>query len=111
MPVIVKDMVRKAEVSPLTISWVLKNLLPIARVAFERIQRLARQDGPAPIHRLGRMAHHVTDLFHNKIQGGLEDVAYPLIIRESFFATAYLNQSGMHLRTVSIHHCGAEVLP
>jgi hypothetical protein len=31
------------------------------------------------------MAHHVVDLFHNKIQGGLENMAYPLIIRETFF--------------------------
>ena len=110
MPVIIKDMVRKAEISPSTASWVLKNHLPIARVAVERIQRLAREDEPAPLHRLGIMAHHATDLFYNRIQGGLERVAYPLIIRASFFATAYGNQSGMHLRTVSIHHRFAEVL-
>jgi hypothetical protein len=46
MPVIVKDMVTKAEISPSKVSWALKNHLPIARVAIERIPRVARENEP-----------------------------------------------------------------
>jgi hypothetical protein len=57
------------------------------------------------------MAYHIIDLFYHKIQGGLEHVAHPSIIRHSFFATSTINQSGTHLRTVFIHHRVAAVLP
>ena len=43
MPVIIKDMVRKAKISPSTVSWVLKNHVPIVRIPVERIRRLARE--------------------------------------------------------------------
>jgi DNA-binding LacI/PurR family transcriptional regulator len=44
MPVKVKDMVRKAEISPSTVSRALKSHLPIARVPAQRIQWLARDN-------------------------------------------------------------------
>ena len=57
------------------------------------------------------MPQRVIDFFCHEIQGGLEHVAHPLIIRESFFATVYVNQAGVYLPTVFLHHRVAEVSP
>jgi hypothetical protein len=57
------------------------------------------------------MAHHVIDIFYNKIQGGFEHLAHSFVIRDSIFTTANVKKLGMHLLMVFIHSRTAEVLP
>jgi hypothetical protein len=56
------------------------------------------------------MAQRVIDFFNHEIQGGLENVAHSLVIRDSVFTTTYVNKSGIHLLTVFIQNRAAEVL-
>jgi hypothetical protein len=44
MPADTKNEVRKAEISPSTVSWAQKSHLPIARESVERLRRLAGEN-------------------------------------------------------------------
>lgn len=101
MPVDVKHIAKKAEVSYSTVLWALNNHLDIAHETVERIQRLAREVShvtsqfvyslkTSRSQMLG-ITHCVADPFYNEVQGGFENVAHSLIIGSSFFISAYLN--------------------
>ena len=91
MPVDVKDIVKKAEVSHSTVTWALQHHAAIAQGTVERIKHLARE-------------------FSHLVQGGIENVSHSLITQNSFSIFVFLNQLGVCFSKVFIHYRVAEGL-
>ena len=105
MPVDVKDIVKKAEISQSMVLWARQHHPVIAHETVERTRCLTRELRHAKKFFSSLKTLHIVRISaYREIQGGLENIAPSLFIGDSILRSVHVNKLGIRMPEVFIRH-------